>query len=62
MLGFKGRFLGNEKEIICINIMASMMAMGVMVGCGGGGSDEPAPTGDGERNTRRCSRWQYRYV
>ncbi len=29
-------------------IMASMMVMGAMVGCGGGGSDEPAPTGDGE--------------
>ncbi len=29
-------------------MMASMMVMGAMVGCGGGGSDEPAPTGDGE--------------
>ena len=29
-------------------MMASMMVIGAMVGCGGGGSDEPAPTGDGE--------------
>ena len=36
-----------KKKVFAL-IRASMMAMGGMVGCGGGGSDEPAPTGDGE--------------